>query len=113
MSSTFSDEEKTWGFIAWLIPLIGGILALLFKPNYNYVKHWAYLSISFFVVAVIASVVAYVVSLMPFMSFLGLILSALFGALLLVVWILGILNSLNKVYWAPPIIYDLAKRLGL
>ncbi|MCL7395783.1 MAG: hypothetical protein LZ170_00090 [Thaumarchaeota archaeon] len=110
MNSAIGSEERIWGFIAWLIPLIGGILVLVLKPDYKYAKHWAYLSISFFVVAVIASIVAYILSFIPF---LGLALSALFGLILLVVWIIGILKSLNNVYWSPPVIYDLAKRLGL
>ncbi|MCS7135765.1 MAG: hypothetical protein RMJ14_03315 [Nitrososphaerota archaeon] len=113
MDTTLGDEEKIWGFIAWLIPLIGGVLVLLLKPEYKYAKHWAYLSISFFVIVVIASVVASVISIIPFVNILGLVVSAVFGALLLVVWILGILKSLNRVYWNPPIIYDIAKRLGL
>lgn len=117
MNATSGDEEKLWAFIAWLIPLIGGVLVLLLKPNYNYAKHWAYLSIAFLIVAIVASIVASIISLItsliPFMGFLGVVISAVFGALLLVVWILGILKSLNRVYWNPPIIYDLARRLGL
>jgi len=113
MNSASWSEEKIWGFIAWLIPLVGGILVLVLKPDYRYARHWAYLSVSFFVVAIIASIVAYILSLIPFINILGLALGALFGALLLVVWILGILKSLENVYWTPPIIYDLARRLGL
>jgi len=86
---------------------------LVLKPDYRYARHWAYLSVSFFVVAIIASIVAYILSLIPFINILGLALGALFGVLLLVVWILGILKSLENVYWTPPIIYDLARRLGL
>jgi len=113
MNSASWGEEKIWGFIAWLIPLVGGILVLVLKPDHRYARHWAYLSVSFFVVAIIASVVAYILSLIPFINVLGLALGALFGALLLVVWILGILKSLENVYWTPPVIYDLARRLGL
>ncbi len=113
MNSASWSEEKIWGFIAWLIPLVGGILVLVLKPDYRYARHWAYLSVSFFVVAIIASIVAYILSLIPFINILGLALGALFGVLLLVVWILGILKSLENVYWTPPIIYDLARRLGL
>lgn len=86
---------------------------MVLKPDYRYARHWAYLSVSFFVVAIIASIVAYILSLIPFINILGLALGALFGVLLLVVWILGILKSLENVYWTPPIIYDLARRLGL
>lgn len=113
MNTTLGDEEKLWGFIAWLIPLIGGVLVLLFKPDYTYAKHWAYLSISFFIVIVVVSVVTSIISLIPFMGLFGLAIGVILGVLLLVVWILGILKSLNRVYWDPPIIYDIAKRLGL
>lgn len=104
-----SDEEKLWGFIAWLIPLIGGVLVLVLKPGYVYAKHWAYLSISFFILIAIAQLVNVVFAYIPFV---GWILSMLVNLGILLVWVLGIVKSLGKTLWKPPIIYDLARRLG-
>ncbi|MEM0001032.1 MAG: hypothetical protein QXH02_06305 [Desulfurococcaceae archaeon] len=103
------DEEKLWGFIAWLIPLIGGVLVLVLKPGYRYAKHWAYLSISFFILIVAVQVACMVFALIPFV---GWAFSVLINLGMLVVWVLGIVKSLGKTWWKPPVIYDLARMLG-
>ncbi|MGC8997036.1 MAG: hypothetical protein ACP5HH_04655 [Fervidicoccaceae archaeon] len=105
-----TEEEKLWGFIAWLIPLIGGIIGLVIKQGSNYVRHWSYLSIGFFIVLVIGQVINIVFSFIPF---IGRLLVVLVDLGLLVIWIIGILRSLEKNLWKPPIIYDIAKILGL
>ncbi|MFP3143755.1 MAG: hypothetical protein RXQ93_01880 [Caldisphaera sp.] len=109
-SYVISDDEKFWAFKAWLIPLIGGILALILKPNYKFAKYWSYLSISFFVIIVVADVISFGLQFIPI---LGTIISILIDLGLLIVWILGILKSLQKVYWKPIVIYDIAKLLGI
>jgi uncharacterized membrane protein len=105
-----TEEEKLWGFIAWLIPLIGGIIGLVIKQGSNYVRHWSYLSIGFFIVLVIGQVINIIFSFIPF---IGRLLVVLVDLGLLVIWIIGILRSLEKNLWKPPIIYDIAKILGL
>ncbi|MGC8572921.1 MAG: hypothetical protein ACP5L0_02815 [Caldisphaera sp.] len=105
-----SDDEKLWAFIAWLIPLIGGILALVLKPSYKFAKYWSYLSISFFIIIIIANVITI---LLRFIPILDLFISILIGLGLFIVWILGILKSLQKVYWKPKVIYDIAQLLGI
>jgi uncharacterized membrane protein len=104
-----NEEEKLWGFIAWVIPLIGGIVALVLRPNYRYACYWGYLSISFFIVIVGAGLINVVFSIIPF---IGWILSALVNLGLLIIWIIGILRSLEKTWWKPPIIYDIARVLN-
>jgi uncharacterized membrane protein len=105
-----TEEEKLWGFIAWLIPLIGGIIGLVIKQGSNYVRHWSYLSIGFFIVLVIGQVINIIFSFIPF---IGRLLVVLVDLGLLIIWIIGILRSLEKNLWKPPIIYDIAKILGL
>ncbi|MEM4623736.1 MAG: hypothetical protein QW816_06780 [Desulfurococcaceae archaeon] len=101
-----SEDEKIWGFVAWLIPLIGGILVLVLKPSYRYARYWAYLSISFFIVVVGAQLVSIIFDLIPI---IGKLISALIGLGLLITWIIGVLRSLEKTFWKPPVIYDIAK----
>ena len=103
------DDERLWGFIAWLIPLVGGVVSLVLRPEYKYAKYWAYLSISFFIVIVVAEVVGYVLSLIPI---IGWIFSILINVGLFVVWIVGVVRSLEKTWWKPPLIYDIAKRIN-
>lgn len=103
------EDERLWGFIAWVIPLIGGILALVLKPSYRYACYWAYLSISFFIVIVGAGIISAVLSIIPF---IGWVLSALISLSLLIIWIIGLMRSLERIWWKPPIIYDIAKILN-
>ncbi|MEM2024675.1 MAG: hypothetical protein QXW94_00025, partial [Desulfurococcaceae archaeon] len=69
----------------------------------------AYLSISFFIVVVGAQIVSAVFGLIPLIGFF---LSALINLGLLVMWVVGIMRSLEKVFWKPPAIYDIARVLN-
>lgn len=109
-----SDEERLWGFIAWLIPLIGGIISLVLKPNHRYIKHWSYLSISFSIFIIMAIVIAIAIGVIPIVGgILSIIITIIFTILFIMTWVIGILRSLEKVLWKPVIVYDLAKLLGL
>ncbi len=105
-----SDDEKLWGLLAWLLSIIGAILALALKPGYRYAKYWAYLSIAFFIVIIIAAIINTILSLIPI---IGWILIVLINLGLAIIWIIGILKSLQPNWWKPPIVYDLAKALGI
>ncbi len=109
-SYSVSDDEKLWGLLAWLLSIVGAILALALKPNYRYAKYWSYLSISFFIIAIIASIIGGIVGLVPI---LGWILQVLISLGLLVIWIIGIIKALNIEWWKPQIIYELAKAIGI
>ncbi|MGB9729750.1 MAG: hypothetical protein ACP5GU_04700 [Thermoprotei archaeon] len=115
--SQVSDEEKVWGLIAWIISIVGAIVSLVLKPNSKYVRYWAYLSISFFIVIIIGQIVVRIISLiLGFIPFAGGVLSATIDGLYLlaivIVWIFGIIKSLSMEYWKPPLIYDLAKMMS-
>lgn len=111
MSGTGSEQDEvTWGLIAWIIPLLGAILALVLKPGHNYAKYWAYLNLSFFIVIVVSNIV---MNILAFIPFIGQFINFLIWAALLILWIMGIVKSAGRVYWKPPIIYDLARVLGI
>ncbi|MEO3993097.1 MAG: hypothetical protein QN229_02135 [Desulfurococcaceae archaeon TW002] len=110
METASDQDEVTWGIIAWIIPLVGAILALVLRPGYKYARYWAYLNISFFIVIIISSVVTAIVSIIPL---IGWIISLLIGVTLLILWIVGIIKSASRVYWKPLIIYDVARALGI
>jgi uncharacterized membrane protein len=108
-----SEDERLWGFVAWVIPLIGGVLALALKPNYRYAVYWAYLSISFFIVIVGVWVAVLVSSITPLIGpIISFIMSAVMGILLLVAWIIGMVRSLEVKWWDPPLIYEIARKLN-
>ncbi|MEM0025451.1 MAG: hypothetical protein QXZ48_02275 [Zestosphaera sp.] len=104
------QDEVTWGIIAWIIPLIGAILALVLRPGYKYAKYWAYLNISFFIVIVVSGIVT---SILAFIPFIGWLIGTLIWLALLILWVIGIIKSASRTYWKPPIIYDLARALGI
>lgn len=114
--SQLSNEESTWALVAWLIPLVGGIIGMVIKPNSNYVKHWSYLSIAFGLVIIGVDVVLGVISLLTILilpiHIVIMALSYLAGLAFLIVWIVGILRERNSIYWKPTIIYDVAKMIG-
>jgi len=109
-SYSVSDDEKLWGLLAWLLSIVGAILVLVLKPNYRYAKYWSYLSISFFIIIVVATIINSIVGLIPI---LGMIIQILISLGLLVVWVIGIVKVLNIEWWKPQIIYDLAKAIGI
>lgn len=116
--SQVTDEEKIWGLIAWIISIIGAIIALILKPSSKYVKYWAYLSISFFVIMIIGLMIVQIIGLiLGFVPFAGWIIATIINGLyslaILIVWIFGIIKSLSMEFWKPPLIYDLAKMMGI
>ncbi len=109
-SEPVSEEEKLWGFIAWLLSIVGAVLALVLKPGYRYARYWAYLSAAYFIVIVAAWVVS---AILGFIPIVGWVLGVLISLAVFIVWIVGILKSLSKEYWRPPLVYDIAKMLGI
>ncbi|MEM2376146.1 MAG: hypothetical protein QXZ10_00825 [Sulfolobales archaeon] len=110
MESEVSENERIWGFVGWLASIVGAVLVLILKPEYRYAKYWAYLSISFFVITIVSGVVVAILSLIPLIGwFIGLVIQLV----LLITWVLGIIKSLSRVFWRPPLIYDLAKIFGI
>lgn len=110
------EEEKIYALIAWFIPVVGPVVSLILKPGVKYVKHWSILSISFLIVAILGYAVIEILDLILSIIHLGLIgkaLTTLFGILVLIVWVIGILKVAEGEYWKPPLIYDIALKLGL
>jgi hypothetical protein len=114
--SQVTDDELNWGLIAWVIPLAGGVIGLIMRPNSNYVRHWSYLSLAFGLVIIATAIVLGILSMIvaPIWPLLMLvrILGYLAGLVFLVVWVVGIARERSVVYWRPSLIYDVARMLG-
>lgn len=113
-----SSDENVWALIAWAATIVGAISALILKPNSKYVKHWSYLSISFFVIFIIGYAAIYIISLIiRLLPIIGPILSSIIYILYLlivfIIWVVGIIRSISGIFWKPRFIYDLAIRLGI
>lgn len=105
-----SEEERIWAFIAWLLSIIGAVLALVLRPGSRYVRYWAYLSIAFFIVLVFAYMISFLVHFIPF---IGVVIQVLIFLSVLVLYIVGILRVLTYQWWRPPIVYEIASLLGI
>ncbi len=110
ISASTGDEERIWGFLAWLLSIVGAVLGLLLKPQSRYVRYWSYLSISFFIVILIALVISFIISFIPIIGFL---INILIMLGIVIIYIIGIVKSLTGDYWRPPIIYNIATMLGI
>jgi len=110
LTQQISDDEKIWALLAWLLSIIGAILVLVLKPTYRYAKYWAYLSLSFFIVAIIVGVVNSILALIPIA---GWVISILISLAIAILWIIGIVKVLQITWWKPPLIYDIAKAIGI
>ncbi len=118
MSAEVPEEEKLFALIGWAASIVGAIIVLVLKPQFKYAKYWSYLSISLFILAAIASIMVSIITailgLIPIVGgIVGLVLSSLLGIVVVIAWIMGILKSISKEYWKPPIIYDVAKMIGI
>ncbi|MCS7128417.1 MAG: hypothetical protein RMI83_03990 [Desulfurococcaceae archaeon] len=118
MSVEVSEEEKLFALIGWAASIVGAIIVLVLKPQFKYAKYWSYLSISLFILAAIAgisiAIITAILGLIPIVGgIISLVLSSLLGIAIVIAWIIGILKSLSKEYWKPPIIYDVAKMIGI
>ena len=109
-SGGVSEDEKLWALIAWLLSIVGAVLVLILKPGYRYAKYWAYLSISFFIVLIVAMFIGRILAFIPF---IGWILLALIELGLVILWIIGIVRVIQITLWKPPIVYDIAKMIGI
>lgn len=109
-------DEKLWAFIAWAATIVGAIVALVMRPQHKYTMYWAYLSISFFIVAVIVGiatgVISLILSIIPFVgAILSGVVSALCSLLIFIVWVLGVVKSYRGEYWRIPVVYEVAEKL--
>ena len=109
-SSSVSDDERIWALLAWLLSIVGAILVLVLKPTYRYSKYWAYLSLSFFIIGIIVGVVNAILALIPIV---GWVISILISLVVVILWIIGIVKVFQITWWKPPIVYDIAKIIGI
>ena len=112
-----SGDEHTWALVAWIIPLVGGIIGIVMRSNSDYVKHWSYLSIAFGIIIIVIDIILGALSFLTILilpiHILVTVLYYLAGLAFFIIWIIGILRERNAIYWKPPIIYNAARMIGL
>jgi len=102
--------SKTFAFIAYLIPLFGPLIVLLFRRNDEYAVFHARQSLRLLAVAILAPLIWAAISyVLLFIPFLGMITAAATFAVVILVfiavifaWISGMLNVLRSSQQAVP-----------
>jgi len=107
------SESRIWGLISWSLLIVGAVIGLLLRPGDDYVKHWARASIAFTILIILGYVAVEILSLILIVTIIPAVLRILYSLIVILVWIVGIVKSLNGEYWNPPLIRDVAARLGI
>ena len=107
---SISSDERLWGLLAWALLIVGAVIALIFRSGSRYVRYWAYLSISFTIVIIVAFAISMILSLIPF---IGWVLGILIDLFLVITYIIGLVKVLSDEAWRPPVVYDVARVIGI
>jgi len=106
-----SENVMMWQLIAWVLGILGAIIAYAAGPKEDpRVKHWIKMSISFFIVVVVAYVATIIFAFIPFV---GLFIDILIWLAVLAVWIVGIIKILQGNLWKPPVVSSLAEKINI
>ena len=105
-----SLSDRVWAAIAWALLIVGALVALVLKHRDDYVRYWAFESIGFTVVIVVAWVIVAIVSLLfAFTVVIPILLKILYMAGVLLAWVVGLFEALAGSYWRPPVIHDVSE----
>ena len=101
------DEEKIFAFLCYLITIIGVIIVLATKKERsNFSIYHAKQGLVLFIAWII---VAFLWSILGFIPIVGRIIGFVLWTLLIILWIVGIVNSLTEKMVPLPVIGQFAK----
>jgi len=98
---------KSWAFLGILLPIVGYVIILLAKKGGEYAEFYGKQGLVLGIASVIANVVGWVLSFIPFLG--GAAMMLLWVAPL-VVWVIGIVYAISGVRKQLPIIGEFANR---
>lgn len=104
MAKTKGDSV-VWGFLAVLLSIVGVVLVLLAKKNDKYAVFYAKQSLVIF----IASVIAGLVGMIPF---IGWVLMPVFVLIVFLIWIITLIRSLTGNMKQAPLIGKYANKFN-
>lgn len=102
-----ADDGKMWAFLAYLLSIIGFVLVLLLKKDNRFAMYHAKQSLVLFILAVVVSIVGSIVPVIGWFLILP-----LGNLLVLVLWIVGIINSLSGKEKPLPLIGKFADKFS-
>ena len=105
------DEDKIiFAFLATFLSILGFLIAVLTKKDDEYVMFYAKQSLITFVIIIIASIVASIVSWIPLIGDIIVILLYIFS---ITIWVLSWVYALLGEYKYVPVVEIWAKKINL
>jgi uncharacterized membrane protein len=101
------DEGKLFGFLAYLLGIIGFLIVLLAKKENKFAMYHAKQCLVLF----IASIIAYIITMIPVIGWF--VLGPILSIIILILWIIGMVNALTGKEKALPIIGKYAEKINL
>jgi uncharacterized membrane protein len=102
------DEGKLFGFLAYLLGIIGFIIVLVAKKDNKFAMFHAKQSLVLFLGWIVAGIVAF----LP-IPFIHALVSGVLYLLLLVLWIMGIVYALTGQEKKLPVVGDIAEKFNI
>jgi len=100
-------NSKIWAFVAVFFGFIGLTIAYIFKRDDKYVLYYIKQSMILFIARVVTNVIGWLFGA----TFTGLLVGAVLGVTLLVLWVITLVNSLSGEMKETPLIGSFAKYL--
>jgi uncharacterized membrane protein len=104
-----SDDSKLFAFLAYLLGIIGFIIALVTKKDDKFVMFHAKQSLVLFLGAVAIGIVGAVLWIIPTIGYL---ITWILRVLWLVLWIMGMVNALSMKEAKLPVVGDIAEKFN-
>ncbi|RLE73067.1 MAG: hypothetical protein DRJ37_01265 [Thermoprotei archaeon] len=114
-----TDESKLFGLIAWLLGIIGAIIAIVLKKDDKFVMFHAKQSLTLWIGVIVIDIAVMILSFVLSLLRLGILtllfgwLPALIGLIGLIITIIGALKAYGGEWWKAPIIGDIAEKIPL
>lgn len=103
------DDTKLFAFLAVLLNIVGFVIALAFRSENKYVMFYAKQSFVLFIMIIIAWILSGIVGWIPI---LGWLIIAIVNALLIGLWVVGLIYSLSGKMKDIPFVGGYAKRMN-
>ncbi|RLE78854.1 MAG: hypothetical protein DRJ52_09670 [Thermoprotei archaeon] len=106
-------ESRVYAFLAWIMSVLGAVLAILIKKEDGFVKFHAVQSVVFFLLSVTVFAMFEVLSEIPYIGLLFELCESLWGLLTILVMIIAGLKAYQGEKIRVPVVYGIAVSLGL
>ena len=109
-----SDDEKLFGLISWIIPIIGSIIVILLKKESKFAlfhaKQALVVHVAFLVLYIVTGIGGFVLTFLIGLGFLLWLLDLLFLLVQIVIAVYGAFMAYQGKWLKLPIVSDIAQK---